>query len=156
MECKKLVLTYVGLDNFNRMTFKNSNDRYYKHINDYVESDNELYLYTCSGIDGDMDTYIGELEKFKDIEIEVIYPEDIGRPINPSLRFNYSMLGRLKADCDYYLRAGTRNAKHLWANSEEEQISEMKRIYDTFSEEEKPEWLAYEDILEYEAKMVTP
>mgnify|MGYP000119775375 FL=1 len=34
----------------------------------------------------------------------------------------YMLLGRLQMDCNYYLGAGNRNSKHLWAGTPKEQI----------------------------------
>lgn len=65
--------------------------------------------------------------------------------------FNYKMLDRLRTDCDYYLKNGNRNAKHLWANNEQAQIDEMRRLYNLLPE--KPEWLSEEDINNYEKEM---
>ncbi len=66
-------------------------------------------------------------------------------------RFRYQLLSRMKSDCDYYLGCGNRCRKHLWADSEEEQIALMKTLWRSFPE--KPEWLSWEKILEYERKM---
>lgn len=57
---------------------------------------------------------------------------------------DYRLLSRLKADCDYYLGAGGRAEKHLWAGSAEAQIAKMRELYDALSE--KPEWLTEQDI----------
>lgn len=62
------------------------------------------------------------------------------------------MLSRLVSDCEYYLGNGNRYPKNLWAKSESEQIEEMKKIWNLL--EEKPEWLTWEQILEYEKQMV--
>lgn len=70
-----------------------------------------------------------------------------------NLRFNYMMLDRLRQDCNYYLGYADRNKNVLWAKDEIEQIKEMKRIYNIFPENKKPEWLTLEDILNYETKM---
>lgn len=64
------------------------------------------------------------------------------------------MLGRLESDCKYYLGYGNRNPKHLWAGDEKKQIEEMKRIYNSFTDDKKPEWLTWENILEYEKEML--
>lgn len=64
---------------------------------------------------------------------------------------DYRLLSRLKADCDYYLGAGGRAAKHLWAGSAEAQIAKMRELYDALSE--KPEWLTEQDIDRYESQM---
>ena len=64
---------------------------------------------------------------------------------------DYRLLSRLKADCDYYLGAGGRAEKHLWAGSVEAQITKMRELYDALPE--KPEWLAEQDIDLYESQM---
>lgn len=64
------------------------------------------------------------------------------------------MLGRLRSDCDYYLGHGNRNVKHLWAGNEKEQIEKMKELYNSFPHDKKPEWLTYQQILDYEKLMV--
>ena len=61
------------------------------------------------------------------------------------LKFRYMLLGRLQADCEYYLR--------LWAGSEKTQIEYMTKIHDSFRENEKPEWLTMEQIKEYSNAM---
>lgn len=66
--------------------------------------------------------------------------------------FNYQFLGRLQMDCEYYLGHGNRAVKHLWADTEAEQIAKMKEIYALLPE--KPDWLTLEKIAEYEAAMV--
>mgnify|MGYP000552280535 FL=1 len=63
----------------------------------------------------------------------------------------YRLLSRLKADCDYYLGAGGRAEKHLWAGSVEAQITKMRELYDALPE--KPEWLTEQDIDLYESQM---
>ena len=65
--------------------------------------------------------------------------------------FNYQMLSRMKSDCEYFLGAGNRNIKNLWALGIDEQITAMKATWKLL--EEKPEWCTWEDILEYERKM---
>lgn len=64
---------------------------------------------------------------------------------------DYRLLSRLKADCDYYLGAGGRAEKHLWAGSVEAQITKMRELYDALTE--KPEWLTEQDIDNYESQM---
>jgi hypothetical protein len=71
-------------------------------------------------------------------------------------RFRYMMLGRLQSDCEYYLGFGSRNAEHaLWAHDEKEQIETMKALHNSFGENDKPEWLTWEQILDYERQMIT-
>lgn len=71
-------------------------------------------------------------------------------------RFQYQMLGRLLADCEYYLGWGNRDTERLWAKDEKEQIEEMKKIWNIISEDKKPKWLTWEQIVAYEKKIVHP
>lgn len=71
---------------------------------------------------------------------------------NKSDEFLYPFLGRLQADCEYYLGYGYRNAKQLWANDEFRHIELMKDVWNHF--DEKPEWLTWEEILSYEEQML--
>ena len=57
----------------------------------------------------------------------------------------------MKSDCEYYLSYGNRLRKYLWADDEEEQIALMKALWHSFSE--KPEWITWDEILEYERRM---
>lgn len=68
-------------------------------------------------------------------------------------RFRYIMLDRLRQDCKYYLGYGNRNPGNLWASDEKSQIENMKAIWNTFPKEDTPEWLTWDDILEFERKM---
>ena len=65
--------------------------------------------------------------------------------------FAYRLLGRLKADCDYFLGNGQRAEKHLWAGSVETQIAKMRELYAQV--ENKPTWLTEQDIDRYEREM---
>ena len=68
-------------------------------------------------------------------------------------RFRYQLLSRMQGDCEYYLGNGDRYANHLWAGNEVEQIAAMKALWNSFSEKDKPEWLTWEQIEQYEAEM---
>ena len=67
---------------------------------------------------------------------------------------DYVLLDRLRADCDYFLGAGGRSEKHLWAGSVHAQIKKMRELYDALPE--KPEWLTTEAIDRYAAQMAAP
>lgn len=68
--------------------------------------------------------------------------------------FRYQLLDRMRADCDYYLENGNRHDKYLWANNATEQIAYMKALYNSFSDDKKPEWISLEDINKYESSMI--
>jgi hypothetical protein len=104
-------------------------------------------LYTCGNdFDGEMGYPIPKEWEVKFIEREL-------QPTKEE-KFNYMMLSRLQLDCNYYLGNGNRYAPHLWAGNEQGQIEEMKKIYNSFAEDKKPEWLTWEQILEYEKLMI--
>ena len=69
-------------------------------------------------------------------------------------KFRYMLLSRMIQDCKYYLGYGNRYPKHLWAGDEKEQIEVMKMLYNSFSDEDKPEWVTMQDIEDFEQKMV--
>lgn len=145
---KKLVLTYLGQDDWEHAVYEDENGKVFKNIDEYGERE----LCTVSGgFDGEPDTPLRSIERYRDVEIIII-----GEPERPTREetFNYQMLSRLKQDCDYYLGYGNRNKKHLWAGSVEEQIKEMKKIHNSFEDNKKPEWLTMGEILEYESKMM--
>ena len=68
--------------------------------------------------------------------------------------FEYQLLSRLKMDCEYFLNAGNRCEKHLWACNVNAQISKMRELYDLLPE--KPEWLTREEIDDYADRMAPP
>ncbi|PFG90498.1 hypothetical protein BW154_01585 [Lactococcus lactis] len=73
------------------------------------------------------------------------------------------MLGRLQSDCEYVVghlsnfckrrlsESSINNA--LWGDSIDRHFAEMYRLYDNFTEEEKPEWLTREQIDIYKYKI---
>lgn len=87
-----------------------------------------------------------------DNNFEICFKETV-KKISKEQQFNYMMLSRLRSDCDYYLGNGNRQVSRLWSNSEKEQINKMKELYNGFPDDEKPEWLTYEQILQYEKSM---
>lgn len=82
-------------------------------------------------------------------------PKDIGfnneefeqeNVIGKESSFRYKLLSRMQQDCEYYLGNGNRNPKHLWALEEVEHIKNMISLYNSFSFEDKPEWLTIEQL----------
>lgn len=69
-------------------------------------------------------------------------------------QFRYMMLSRMKSDCDYYLGYGNRNERDLWAKDEKKQLDYMQKLYDSFPEGEKPEWLTQEELDNYKTRML--
>lgn len=67
---------------------------------------------------------------------------------------DYQLLSRWISDCDYFLGNGNGYEPHLYFNSVEKQIAAMKEKYNSFADNEKPEWLTMEDINNYENEML--
>lgn len=68
--------------------------------------------------------------------------------------FDYQMLGRYQSDCDYFLGYGNGYEGHLYYHSVEKQIEKMKELWNSFAENEKPQWLTMEQIEKYEKDML--
>ena len=68
-------------------------------------------------------------------------------------KFKYQMLSRLEMDCQYYIGAGNYCSKHLWAGSEEDQISDMLALYYSFDRDDRPLWLTAGQIIDYGKQM---
>ena len=83
-----------------------------------------------------------------------------------NFRFEYSMLSRLKDECEAFVgRTGNeeedkwdcryRNVQNIWGDSIESHIDEMKSLWNKLPEYIKPEWCSWEDIQRYEQVMPT-
>lgn len=77
----------------------------------------------------------------------------VNEVLQHDLRFRNMLLGRLQADCEYYLNFGNRNPRRLWAGNEAQQIEFMTKLHESFKEDEKPMWLTMEQIEEYSKAM---
>ena len=73
----------------------------------------------------------------------------IDRVLHRDMVFRYQLLGRLQADCEYYLNYGNRNIRRLWAGNVNLQIKLMAELYNSFKEDEKPEWITMNEIVAY-------
>ena len=144
-----LTVTFIGYDDFSNPTYKTDTGRVLKDLSDNIEHP-DLYTVSYNDIDGEPSTSICDIEKYKNCKVVIL-----GRENEPTKdeKFRYMMLSRLKQDCDYFLGNGNRSIKYLWAGSEKDQIQEMKTRHNAFTDDKKPEWLTWGDILRYEALM---
>lgn len=72
-----------------------------------------------------------------------------------SSEFQYMMLSRLKADCEYYIgRYGHGSERALYTQNVETHIQLMKDRWNALPDEGKPLWLNMQDILDYESVML--
>ena len=88
------------------------------------------------------------------IEFEYLVEESVAETVPYNYEHEYRLLSRMKRDCEYFLGAGGRAEKHLWAGNVREQIAKMRELYDALPE--KPEWLTQEDIERYAQRMEPP
>ena len=135
-------LHYIGTGRFDRPAYKDGDGNIWLDISEgsgkpdlHKSADNEL--------DGEPDYRID-----CDYIIATPAPEE-----NPYAH-DYSMLDRLKSDCNYYLGYGNRHPSRLIDNSVATHIEEMRRRWNAFPEDAKPEWLTMEDINKYEKEML--
>lgn len=89
-------------------------------------------------------------DEYFPVDNENLYYE----PLPEDLAYKYSMLDRLKSDCNYFLGNGSGYEGHLWANTIEEHIKEMRNRWNELADDEKPEWLTLEQINRYEKDML--
>jgi hypothetical protein len=106
------------------------------------------------GLDGDYNT-----KEIHDAYYNRSIPEKEPNLYESSKEGDYMLLSRLQMDCKYVINNADKATskkgleKHLWAGNVKDQIAKMKELYNSFSEEEKPEWISMEDINSYEKKL---
>lgn len=135
----------LGVDDWDRPVYKCvETGNLYKDIT--LGSENPE-LYSCNN------DFYGEPNCHIKYDLEIHFSKTVEQ-ITQEEKFNYQFLDRLRSDCEYYLGYGDRYAKHLWAGNEQKQIDEMKKLYNSFPDDKKPEWLTMEQILNYEKLMI--
>lgn len=68
-------------------------------------------------------------------------------------KFRYMMLDRLRQDCDYSLDRCDGSENVLWAKDKKSHIANMVALLKTFEPEDRPEWLTWDDIMNYAQRM---
>ena len=112
--------------------YKDENEKLYFDIND---GKNGLDLYTGAYMD-ELGDICGEPNQSVMQEIKC------DKPFSRNLRErDYQFLSRLKADCEYFLRNGNGCKKYLYKESIEKHCDEMEKIWNSFTDEQKPKWL---------------
>jgi hypothetical protein len=145
----KMKLEYIGMDSWDRPVYKDENKTLWKDVDPREDLSPSLCTSANNEFDGEPDKPMSAFEKYEQVQIEFI-PE---RVVRSNDRFRYMLLDRMRSDCDYYLGFGNRNLNHLSSNSVEIHIQRMKDLWNSFPDDKKPEWLTYEQILQYETEM---
>ena len=136
--------------------YEENNNYYYEDENEnlYCENGNqnigEVHLMYCSK---DYEEPIREVENLEKYELVNNPKDDPSYEREKANKHNYMMLDRLRADCDYFLGNGNGFLGHLYYKDIDKHIEEMKKIYNSFSKEEKPEWINLKDIENYQTQM---
>ena len=123
-----------------------------RYNNEYLAND---VIESLDGYGEDFDFADEEDGLFENSVYGSSYIPDIDDSIlKHSDEFKYQLLSRMQTDCNYFLGAGNRAEKFLWAGNVPEQIAYMRAIYNSFPDNKKPEWISLADIDEYEKKML--
>lgn len=137
-------LFYIGTDDWDRPVYKDETGKIWKDIN-LGNGTPHLHSSSNNGFDGEPDMPIKG-------EFEII--GEAGNIPESDMKFQYMMLDRMRCDCEYYLGHGNRRKSILMEGNEKDHIAEMKRIWNSFPDDGKPEWLPWEKIVDYEKRMV--
>ena len=139
-----LTMKPIGEDFWSHLVYEDQYGHLWKDIT--LGSDKpELYSVLCNTFDGDPNLPIWK-------PFIILSSE---KQVDENKRFQYQMLDRLSSDCDYYLGYGNRSPRILFTSDEKKHIDAMKNIWNSFAEDEKPECLTWDQILEYEKAMCT-
>ena len=135
-------LEYVDTDYWDRPVYKDNTGKLWKDIN---LNNGILALHRSSN---------DELDGEPDYPISGEYKILTKPPVENPFKLQYQILSRDKSTCNYYLGYGNRSEHCLGGYSVTEFIDNMKNQWNAFPEDAKPEWLTWEDILEYENEML--
>lgn len=139
-----LILKYIGMDDFSCPVYKDQFGHIWKDIDLGNSQNPSLYSVTNNEFDG---------EPMSPIRKDYVFSPAPYRK-NP-YEFQYRMLSRLQSDCDYFLGYGDRSLRILYKNDPKAHINYMKELWNGFPENEKPQWLTWEQLLAYEKAICT-
>ena len=125
----------------------------------YEDENGKIYFDMNDGRNG-LDLYTGAYRtEYGDIDGEpnrhITEPIECDEPFKRHTReHDYMMLDRYRSDCDYFLGYGYGYEGCLYYKDVNKHCDEMKKLYNSFAEDEKPEWLTLEQIEKYRADML--
>lgn len=143
-----LQLTRVGEDSWSRPTYQDENGNFYKDVN-------MLPLWVTPQelcVSSPRDDFDGEPD-YPVTDFTILNPPTDREVREAQYRGKYMLLSRLQHDCKYFLGYGNKCEKYLWAGNVADQIAKMKELWQEFPDDLKPEWLTWEQILDYERRM---
>ena len=137
-----LTLEFVGIDDFSCPTYRDQFGHLWKDLNLGQSETPDLYSVAGNEPDGD---------PMSPIQYEYVFASKPYR--SDKYKFEYMLLGRMRSDCEYYLGYGNRNSSRLCGNDPQQHIDRMKELWKVFPADKKPEWLTWEQLLNYEKIM---
>ena len=137
-----LVLEHIGMDDFSCPVYKDQFGKLWKDIDLGERDEPNLYSLSFNHMDGEPLHPIRQEHTF--------HPAPYQRSKH---EFEYRMLSKLQSDCEYYLGYGNRSLSILCNNSVQTHIDRMKELWNDFPAAQKPEWLTWEQLLQYEKAM---
>lgn len=149
-------------ENVWNLTLKREEEKYYPYIFSLEGSKvgtNETWSRRYSSLEDAILHIVNCFNENANVKDEYSNMEDyikktiIAKDKENTRKADYMMLDRLRTDCEYFLGNGNGFLGSLYYKDIDKHIEEMKKLYESFSEQEKPEWISLEDIDNYKQKM---
>jgi hypothetical protein len=148
---EKRILTRIGENSWGHIVYQDKESKkFYLDIND--GDCNTLDLRDCNPSNDPE----GEPGWEVNFEYEIENPFTERELKEKKFSFEFMMLSRLKSDCIGFLSPGDCRfhwEEGIWGKNVKEHIVKMKELWNKIPEDIKPEWLSWEDILDFERKM---
>lgn len=143
---KTLTLKRVGEHRMDGNLYRDSKGYYYVDCHDEPKNNEISVVYRLSpATDSE-----GEPDKMIECKIVIANPRSEREERERAFKFDYMMLSRMQMDCNYYKSATDYN--HAHCQTAEEMIASMKEHWNKIPDDLKPDWISWEEILEYEKK----
>ena len=160
---EKVNFTYKnGNANVWNLTLKREEEKYYPYIFSLEGNKvgtNETWSRRYSSLEDAILHIVNCFNENANVKDEYSNIEDyikktiIAKDKENTRKADYMMLDRLRTDCEYFLGNGNGFLGSLYYKDIDEHIKEMKKIYESFTAQEKPEWISLKDIDNYKEKM---
>lgn len=129
----KIYVNYIGKSDYGYPTYKDQNGKLWFDVNLGCSNKPKLHKSSSNNMEGEPDHYIHDVYEDAEIVFESIYEN--------KYEHDYRMLSRYLADCKYFLGAANKSENVLYYKDVTKHLEEMKKLYATFPEEQRPEWL---------------
>lgn len=135
-----LKLNYIETDYWSRPVYKDQHGNLWKDVELGDREVPSLYSSTNNDFEGEPDCPIKG-------EFTILTPF-----IKNPKQFDYMMLDKLRGHCDAHLNVDNAYRRRISDDDKQYVIDEMKDLWNGLSE--KPEWLTWDQILDYEKRLL--